>query len=60
MTIVPDDPAALDAAMVDGRLLSEVAPGSAARCAIRELAIELVGEPKRRRRHVFPALRSGR
>jgi Flp pilus assembly CpaE family ATPase len=59
MTIVPDDPAALDAAMVDGRLLGEVAPSSAARRAIRELAIEVIDEPQRRRRKLFATLRGG-
>lgn len=57
MTVIPDDRAALDAAMVDGRLLCEVAPGSAARKAIRDVAIQLVDEPKRRRRGVLAALR---
>jgi Flp pilus assembly CpaE family ATPase len=54
---IPDDAAAFDAAMVDGRLLCEVAPGSPARKAIRDLAVRIIDEPKRRRRGVLAALR---
>jgi Flp pilus assembly CpaE family ATPase len=42
---VPDDPAALDSAAAAGRALVEVAPGSAARQAIRALALRLAAEP---------------
>ncbi len=41
--LVPDDPAAVDAAMLAGRSLAEVAPGSAARAAIGALAGRLAG-----------------
>jgi MinD-like ATPase involved in chromosome partitioning or flagellar assembly len=42
---VPDDPAAFDSAVATGRALVEVAPGSAARQAIRTLALRLAGQP---------------
>lgn len=42
---VPDDPAAFDAAVAVGRTLSEVAPRSPARIAIRRLARQLAGLP---------------
>jgi Flp pilus assembly CpaE family ATPase len=41
---VPDDPPSLDSAVAAGRALIEIAPGSAARQAIRSLALRLVGE----------------
>lgn len=49
---VPDDPAAFDAALVTGRTLAEVAPGSAARTALRALAAGVSGRepPVKRRR----------
>jgi Flp pilus assembly CpaE family ATPase len=50
---VPYDRAGYDAALAQGRALFEVAPHSAARRAIRELAGRLAGvatEPKRARR----------
>jgi Flp pilus assembly CpaE family ATPase len=40
---VPDDSAAVDAALVAGRMLAESAPRSPARLAIRELADSLTG-----------------
>jgi MinD-like ATPase involved in chromosome partitioning or flagellar assembly len=50
--VIPDDPDALDAALAAGRSLVEVAPSSAARRAIRDLAGRLVGRlpPTSRRR----------
>lgn len=42
-TLVPDDRAALDSAMLEGRALCEVAPGSGARRALAALAGELAG-----------------
>lgn len=45
VSVVPNDPAAFDAALAGGRLLSEVAPGSPARAAIAELAASLAGVP---------------
>jgi MinD-like ATPase involved in chromosome partitioning or flagellar assembly len=51
---VPDDPAALDAALLEGRALVECAPGSPVRPAVRSLAERVVGVPvgrgRRRRR----------
>jgi MinD-like ATPase involved in chromosome partitioning or flagellar assembly len=50
--MVPDDPAAVDAALVAGRVLAESAPRSPARLAIRDLAASLAGaqdEPGRSR-----------
>lgn len=49
---VPDDPKGLDAAMVGGRTLAEVAPKSPIRAAVQELASALTGVPlpSRRRR----------
>ncbi len=50
--IIPDDPAALDAALAAGRSVAEAAPSSPARKALRELAASLVGRrstPTRRR-----------
>ena len=42
--VVPDDRDGLDAAILHGRLLSEVRPGSAARSALVDLAEELGGD----------------
>jgi len=39
--LVPDDRVACDEAMLAGRMLVEIAPGSPARRAIAELAVEL-------------------
>ncbi len=41
VALVPDDPAALDAAMLAGRTLTEATPRSAARAALRALADRL-------------------
>jgi MinD-like ATPase involved in chromosome partitioning or flagellar assembly len=53
--LLPADPAALDAALIGGRLLSEAAPRSPLRMAVRELAGALagvsVGGGTPRRRH---------
>jgi MinD-like ATPase involved in chromosome partitioning or flagellar assembly len=46
--LVPDDPAAVDAALVAGRVLAESAPRSPARLAIRDLAASLAGVPGER------------
>ena len=57
-TLVPEDRAAVDAAMLRGQTLAEVAPKSAARQAVARLAGELLGvsqqrrAPKRRRLRV--------
>jgi Flp pilus assembly CpaE family ATPase len=54
-TLVPEDRAAVDAAMLRGRSLAEVAPKSAARQAVSRLASELLGvshAPRRRRLRV--------
>ncbi len=50
--MVPDDSAAIDAALASGRTLGEAAPVSPARVAIRSLASQVAGvpEPTRRRR----------
>jgi MinD-like ATPase involved in chromosome partitioning or flagellar assembly len=53
LVIVPDDRAALDAAVLAGRTLAEAAPGSPARRAIRALAAELAGLPQPRVRRGF-------
>jgi MinD-like ATPase involved in chromosome partitioning or flagellar assembly len=52
ISFVPYDRQALDAAMRQGRSLAEVAPDSAARCALAALAADLVGgaAPRKRRR----------
>ena len=60
---VPDDPGACDAAMLAGRTLTEIAPGSPARLAIARLAAELSGVPAatpERRRWAALAWRGGR
>ena len=43
VAVIPDDPAAADAAMASGRTLAEAAPRSPARLAITRLAAELTG-----------------
>jgi Flp pilus assembly CpaE family ATPase len=51
--VVPDDPAAVDAALAAGQTLAEAAPKSPARAAIRDLAMTLSDQPRsgsRRRR----------
>lgn len=59
--LVPDDRAALDGALLAGRMLREFAPRSAARQALRDLAEQLTGtgqeaaageRPRRRRRRL--------
>jgi MinD-like ATPase involved in chromosome partitioning or flagellar assembly len=50
--LVPDDPAAFDAALLQGRPVGEVAAGSAARRALEHLAADLVGRAPRRRRRL--------
>ncbi|NEE02460.1 AAA family ATPase [Phytoactinopolyspora halotolerans] len=58
---VPDDPAALDLALVSGRTLAEIAPRSAARHAILALSRRLAGlqpPPPRRRPTLLPTRRS--
>lgn len=51
--VVPDDREALDRAVVAGRVLAEVAPKSAARGALRDLAMRVAGRRSagRSRRH---------
>lgn len=46
---LPDDPAAADASVLEGRTLAEVAPGSPLRAALRELAESCAGAPATRR-----------
>jgi Flp pilus assembly CpaE family ATPase len=48
--LVPDDRAAVDAALLAGRVLREVAPTSPAREALQDLAAELTGRPVTGRR----------
>jgi Flp pilus assembly CpaE family ATPase len=54
VAFVPDDPASLDAALLHGQLLADVAPDSPARAAFAALAAELAGDDtvrtRRRRR----------
>lgn len=52
LAVVPDDRAAVDAALTAARPLTEVAPASPARLALQGLATSLVGSrpPSRRRR----------
>jgi MinD-like ATPase involved in chromosome partitioning or flagellar assembly len=51
---VPDDPASLDTALLEGRALVECAPGSPVRAAVRRVAETVAGAPvgrgRRRRR----------
>ena len=51
---VPDDPTALDTALLEGRALVECAPGSPVRAAVRAVAEKVAGAPvgrgRRRRR----------
>jgi Flp pilus assembly CpaE family ATPase len=51
VVLVPEDRAGLDSALLQGRLLAEVAPGSPAREALAALALTLAGRsaPRRRR-----------
>ncbi|HJU96685.1 MAG TPA: hypothetical protein VJ644_01810 [Jiangellaceae bacterium] len=44
--VVPDDPAAVDAALLQGRTLAEAAPASAVRRAIAAIAADLAGVAK--------------
>ncbi len=50
--VIPQDTAALDAALLEGKTLAEAAPQAPARQALQRLAAALVGQaaPKRRRR----------
>lgn len=55
VTFLPDDPVAADAALLEGRTLAEIAPGSPLRAAVRELAATIAGvavpaEPRKGRR----------
>jgi len=50
--LVPDDPAAFDAALLQARPVSEVAATSPARQALAGLAADLVGRAPRRRRRL--------
>jgi MinD-like ATPase involved in chromosome partitioning or flagellar assembly len=50
--LVPDDPAAFDAAMLQARPVGEVAAASPARQALARLAADLVGRAPRRRRRL--------
>jgi MinD-like ATPase involved in chromosome partitioning or flagellar assembly len=50
VALVPDDRDAVDAAVLQGRRLGEVAPGSAARRALAALAAELTDHPAPARR----------
>jgi Flp pilus assembly CpaE family ATPase len=43
LVLVPDDPAALDAALLSGRTLAEAAPGSPVRRELRTLAADVAG-----------------
>ncbi len=45
--LVPDDPSALDAALLDARLLHEIVPGSAVRRALAALATRVSSTPRR-------------
>jgi MinD-like ATPase involved in chromosome partitioning or flagellar assembly len=49
VAVVPHDQGAVDTAMAAGRTLAEVAPKSAARLAIRDLAASIAGDPEPRR-----------
>ena len=50
--LVPDDPAAFDAALLQGRPVGEVAASSPAREPLAHLAADLVGRAPRRRRRL--------
>ena len=50
--LVPDDPAAFDAALLQGRPVGEVAASSPARQPLAHLAADLVGRVPRRRRRL--------
>ncbi|RPF25839.1 AAA family ATPase [Georgenia muralis] len=58
--IVPDDRPATDRALLQGRTLAEVAPSSAARLALEQLARRLAGESRPRPRARFGLLRMAR
>lgn len=58
--IVPDDRPATDRALLQGRTLAEVAPTSAARLALEQLARRLAGESRPRPRARFGLLRMAR
>jgi Flp pilus assembly CpaE family ATPase len=58
--LVPYDREALDAAVLQGRLLGEVAPGSAARRALGALAVEVAGRPAPAGRRSAPLRRRRR
>jgi Flp pilus assembly CpaE family ATPase len=58
--LVPYDREALDAAVLQGRLLGEVAPGSAARRALGALAAEVAGRPAPAGRRSAPLRRRRR
>lgn len=45
VTMIPDDPTALDAALLHGRTLDEVAPGAPARRVLAALTADLLGVP---------------
>jgi MinD-like ATPase involved in chromosome partitioning or flagellar assembly len=63
LAFVPYDLDAFDAALLQGRSLSEAAPSSAARQALRELAADLAGvpvEPRSRGRWATRRARGGR
>jgi MinD-like ATPase involved in chromosome partitioning or flagellar assembly len=62
VVVVPEDVAAMDAALLSGRTLVEAAPGSPARLAYQQLAVRLAGGPaavrgrsRRRRRRTVRA-----
>jgi MinD-like ATPase involved in chromosome partitioning or flagellar assembly len=57
---VPDDPAALDSALLEGRALVECAPGSPVRPAVRSLAEKVAGAPSGRSRRRRRGLRVSR
>jgi Flp pilus assembly CpaE family ATPase len=60
VAFVPYDPAALDAALLQGRVLAEVAASSPARVAFAALAAELTGAPVAPPRRLRRAARAGR
>jgi Flp pilus assembly CpaE family ATPase len=57
---VPDDPAALDAALLQGRALAECAPQSPVRAAVRAIAERVAGAPAGSRRGRRRGLRVSR
>ncbi|WP_447924891.1 AAA family ATPase [Georgenia muralis] len=58
--IIPDDRPATDRALLQGRTLAEVAPTSAARLALEQVARRLAGESRSRPRARFGLLRMAR